>query len=172
MTFVAIDFEASCLPRHGRSFPIEVGISDGRCVRSWLILPHADWTGWDWTPEAAAIHGITRDQLAAEGLPARRVLSELLAAVDGRRLVADSPLDQYWLDTLAAAAGYGPVPVIDKAATLLDRWNVTADQVVGARQRADRRMPRRHRAACDAEWLHLVLADLAEQVERAVEAVA
>ena len=28
MTLIALDFEASCLPRHGRSYPIEIGIAD------------------------------------------------------------------------------------------------------------------------------------------------
>lgn len=168
MDYVAIDFEASCLPRHGRSYPVEVGISDGRMLRSWLILPHADWDGWDWTAEAEAIHGIARSELLARGLPAERVMADLMEAVDGRRLVADSTLDQYWLDTLAAAAsgaaGSGAVPVIDHAAVLLDAWTVSADQVDLARQQADRRQPLRHRAAYDAEWLHLVLSALAAEV--------
>ena len=55
---MAIDFEASCLPRHGRSFPIEVGIAGGGIARSWIIRPHAAWAGWDWTAEAEALHGL------------------------------------------------------------------------------------------------------------------
>ncbi|HEX7873212.1 MAG TPA: hypothetical protein VF475_09895 [Sphingobium sp.] len=165
MTIVAIDFEASCLPRHGRSFPIEVGIFDG-CAppRSWLILPHGDWMGWHWAAEAEALHGIEISELHNRGLPARQVMEELLCAVAGCRLVADSAIDQYWLETLAAAAGYREAPIIHHVAQVLDEWHVSADEVAASRVRADRLQPRRHRAADDAHWLGLVLADLSERV--------
>ena len=104
MTILTIDFEASCLPRHGRSFPIEVGVAGGGLSRSWLIRPAACWAGWDWTQEAEALHGISRARIERDGLPAAQVLAELVATVAGRRVIADSPLDQYWLDRLAAAA--------------------------------------------------------------------
>ncbi|MEI9852878.1 MAG: hypothetical protein WDN24_20705 [Sphingomonas sp.] len=91
---VAIDFEASCLPRHGYSFPIEVGIAvNGDHVRSWLIAPDPGWEGWDWTREAEALHGISRDHLIAHGRPAGIVLAELTAEVGANRLVSDSSLD-------------------------------------------------------------------------------
>ncbi len=88
---MAIDFEASCLPRHGRSFPIEVGIAGGGIARSWIIRPHAAWTGWDWTAEAEALHGLSRARIEAEGEPADLVLAQLAAAVAGCRVVADEP---------------------------------------------------------------------------------
>lgn len=72
-SLLAIDFEASCLPRHGRSFPIEVGVADGEgWSRAWLISPHADWDDWHWTSEAENEHGITREQNDRDGLPAAR----------------------------------------------------------------------------------------------------
>nr|MEC6700676.1 hypothetical protein [Sphingobium sp. SJ10-10] len=45
MNYVTIDFEVSCLPHHGRSFPIEVGIADSQGSRAWLIRPaiYARW---------------------------------------------------------------------------------------------------------------------------------
>ncbi|MET0363600.1 MAG: hypothetical protein ABW169_03005 [Sphingobium sp.] len=164
MDIVAIDFEASCLPRHGRSFPIEVGIFDG-CAppRSWLILPHGDWAGWHWSAEAQALHGLEMERILEYGLPAVQVMDELVRAVAGRRLIADSAIDQYWLETLAAAAGQGAPPVIDHIALLLDEWRVSADEVAAAQARADRLQSRRHRAADDAHWLGLVLAGLAER---------
>ncbi|MFT3966811.1 MAG: hypothetical protein QM690_13115 [Sphingobium sp.] len=160
MNIVAIDFEASCLPRHGRSFPIEVGIYDGSVPKSWLILPHGDWRGWNWEPEAEALHGIAYETLLTHGLPAPLVMKELAGAVAGRRLVADSGIDQYWLDMLASAAGYGEPPVIDHVALILDEWQVSADQVAASRAVADRLQPLRHRAGHDAHWLGLVLDDL------------
>jgi hypothetical protein len=99
---LTLDFEASCLPKHGRSFPIEVGISDLRGVsRSWLIQPHDSWRTWAWTAEAERLHGLDRGQLEREGLPADQVLAALAGAVDGAYVVADCDLDADWLKTLA-----------------------------------------------------------------------
>ena len=44
VTIIAIDFEASCLPRHGRSYPIEVGVAGDGIERSWIIAPSADFS--------------------------------------------------------------------------------------------------------------------------------
>ncbi|HEX7819086.1 MAG TPA: hypothetical protein VF463_00560 [Sphingobium sp.] len=158
---VAIDFEASCLPRDGRSYPIEVGISDGHESWSWLIRPHPCWSGWDWTAEAQAVHGISLDTLWGMGQPADVVMRELIARIDGRRLVADSGLDQYWLDALAMAADESAVPRIGHVMMLLDEWAVSGDQVKLARAHADREQTSLHRAADDARWLALVLGHLA-----------
>ena len=77
MTVITIDFEASCLPRHGLSYPIEVGIARKGQARSWLIRPHDDWAGWHWSAEAEALHGLSRDRVEREGLPVETVLAEL-----------------------------------------------------------------------------------------------
>ncbi len=162
MDIVAIDFEASCLPRHGYSFPIEVGIAlNGDHVRSWLIAPDPSWQHWDWTPEAEALHGISRDHLLAHGRPAEAVLAELTAAVGTSRLVSDSSLDQYWLDTLAVAAGRASPLRIDHAGLLIETWRVSADQVARAPAPCGRAPaaapPRRRRCAlaldsCSRSW--------------------
>ncbi len=161
VNIVTIDFEASCLPRHGRSYPIEVGIADGRETMSWLIRPDARWSGWDWTDEAQALHGLSLEALWTLGQPADIVMRELMAAVGGRRLVADSGLDQYWLDTLAVAAGREEVPRIGHVMMLLDEWAVTGNQVALARAHADREQGALHRAGADARWLALVVQQLA-----------
>ena len=53
-----IDFEASCLPEAGESYPIEVALAkvDGS-TRSWLIRPSPEWQFWDWSSEAEHLHG-------------------------------------------------------------------------------------------------------------------
>jgi hypothetical protein len=156
----AIDFEASCLPRHGRSFPIEVGLAGRDGVRSWLIRPHPDWAGWDWTAEAQALHGLSLARIERDGLPAHVVMAQLADAVGGRRVIADSLIDPYWLDTLAAAAGRAAPFAIDHVATLMDERQVEEAQIVAAVQIADQRCPTRHRAGSDAQWLATVLAHL------------
>jgi hypothetical protein len=160
LTIIAIDFEASCLPRHGRSFPIEVGIAGGGIARSWLIRPHDSWSDWDWTAEAEALHGLTRARIMAEGLPADQVLREIENAVWGRRLVADSPIDQYWLDTLAQAAGADTNLRIEHVATLFDELGVTECAIHAATAHADALGAIRHRAAGDALWLAAVIGQL------------
>lgn len=162
MTTVAIDFEASCLPRHGRSFPIEVGVAaDGRS-QSWLIRPHESWAGWDWTAEAQALHGLTPEKLHREGLPVEAVLDRLIAATDGRQVVADSIIDQYWLETLARAAGESAPFLIDHVSLLLDEYGAGQSRIASAVEYADVRHPQRHRAASDAAWLSALLDHVAQ----------
>ncbi|WP_336967549.1 hypothetical protein [Sphingobium aromaticiconvertens] len=164
MSIITIDFEASCLPRHGRSYPIEVGIAGIEAgaitSRSWLIRPHRDWQGWDWTARAQALHGLSREGIARDGVEAAQVLAELRAAVEGHRLVADSLIDQYWLDTLAAAAGDGAALTIDHVSSVMEELRVGEMHIARAIDHADAMVQTRHRAAEDARWLAAVIADL------------
>lgn len=166
MAIITIDFEASCLPRHGRSFPIEVGIACPGMARSWLIRPHADWRDWDWTDQAQALHGLSRACIDQHGLPVWQVLAELTAAVAGHPVVADSHIDQYWLDTLAAAAGRPSPFAIDHVSTVIDALGVDEQRIAVAVGQADALVPARHRAAADAGWLAAVLADLGLDMAR------
>lgn len=171
MTIMTIDFEASCLPRHGRSFPIEVGIATMTMSRSWLIRPSDEWLGWDWTAEAQALHGLTRDRVLREGLPVARVLAELVEAVGSCRVVSDSSLDQYWFDRLSDAAG-APAPFgIDHANILFDERAVPSAAIAAAIARADVQVRTRHRAGADALWLaHVIHHALAAEPARLLEA--
>lgn len=168
MTIITIDFEASCLPRHGRSYPIEVGIAgigEGAITsRSWLIRPHRDWQGWGWTARAEALHGLSHQRIVGEGVDAAQVLDELMVAVDAHRLIADSLIDQYWLDTLAAAAGQQAVPVIDHISVVMDESRAGEMRIARALDQANALVPSRHRAAVDARWLAVVVADLGGQM--------
>jgi hypothetical protein len=169
MDFVAIDFEASCLPRHGRSYPIEVGIAGTAGARSWLIKPDPRWQDWDWTGEAFGLHGITREQLNDEGIAPERVFAELRRAVSGKRVVADSMIDSYWWDTLAAVTPYRHASPIEHASNVLGEWGVTSDMISAACDEAERLCPARHRAVADARWLWTLLSFANEQLEPASE---
>lgn len=160
LSIMTIDFEASCLPRHGRSFPIEVGIAGDGIARSWLIRPHGGWADWDWTAEAEALHGLSRERIMQEGQAAEVVLGELVAALVGRRVVADSLIDQYWLDTLAAAAGVPSPFRIDHVASLFDEQGADEQRIADAVAHADAQGVVRHRAAGDALWLSSLIARL------------
>jgi len=161
MSPLTIDFEASCLPRDGRSFPIEVGIADaaGR-YRSWLIRPHADWVGWTWTREAERLHGISREQLERDGLPANVVLNELNTVIGDGKVIADSWLDAAWLDTLCTAAGFEARFAIVHLANIVNDLDLTPEQVVHADSTVAAMNFRRHRAGEDARHLALWLTAL------------
>jgi hypothetical protein len=158
MPFIAIDFEASCLPHYGRSFPIEVGIASAHgWSRSWLIRPHPTWSDWQWSAEAEALHGISRARLAREGLEAGQVARLLRAAVGQSELIADSHFDDGWSRALFAAAGATqPLPVTCLA-DLPAFHDVDADRLMIAMARADLQRLRRHRAEDDARWLASLL---------------
>jgi hypothetical protein len=164
MDFVTIDFEASCLPRHGRSFPIELGISGPQGTLSWLIRPHDSWQGWDWTQEAFDLHGISREQLEREGLAPDFVMAQALRAIGTSRVIADSRIDAGWWTTLSeASAGQGAAIRIEHVDTLFDEIGATHGQIMAAQGQADLLCPERHRAGADARWLRLLLDRLLEE---------
>lgn len=165
---MAIDFEASCLPRHGRSFPIEVGIADLQGnARSWLIRPHGAWKDWAWTAEAESLHGLTLDDLRRHGRPADEVLAELAEAAHGHRVIADSGLDRDWLEALASVALRPPPCRIDHVVTLFDELGSSGEAIATARAVADRLPLRRHRAGDDAKWLAGLIGCLWQDAARA-----
>jgi hypothetical protein len=165
MNWVTIDFEASCLPRHGRSFPIEVAVSGPLGTTSWLIRPHAAWHDWDWTEEAFGLHGLRRADLDQHGLDAHRVLADLSQAIGTARVFADSPLDSHWLGILAQAALPAAAPGfrIDHVGAFFDEIGATHEQIMAAQQRAETLCPARHRAGADARWLRVLIENLLHQ---------
>jgi hypothetical protein len=161
LTPLFIDFEASCLPRDGRSFPIEVGLANGTgWSRSWLIRPESGWADWGWTAEAEGLHGLTRETLLRDGQPVAVVMAELNAVAGGHRVYADHDLDRRWLATLAEAAAIVPAFNIAHVAEWLDLHRPEPWQVEQAVAIADRSVAQRHRAEPDARWL----AALASQI--------
>ena len=161
MAFIAIDFEASCLPQYGRSFPIEVGIADASgWSQAWLIRPHASWSDWQWSAEAEGLHGITRDRLDAEGLDVADVAARLKAAVHGRDVIADSYFDDSWSRALFEAAG-DPLHLPVRCLAELRAFNdVGNDRLKASLASFYQQSLRRHRAEDDERWLSQLLAEL------------
>ncbi|AXB75138.1 exonuclease domain-containing protein [Novosphingobium sp. P6W] len=153
-----IDFEASCLPEYGQSYPIEVAVArtDGSS-RAWLIRPAEQWRYWDWSDEAEALHGISQEMLEAEGLPPAQVLSEMAEFIEDCPVYADADLDQYWLEVLCQAVPAKlPFPVHYLGEFLRER-GFTRPQVVAALEEAKRRLPKEHLAREDAKRLAMVV---------------
>ncbi len=158
-----IDFEASCLPDYGRSFPVEVGVT---CVAtgettSWLIRPTDTWLTWGWDPGAEAMHGISLDEARQRGRPADEVLREMSAATRGLRVVSDSGLDAVWLGVLAEAARRGVPFEVQPVQPVLLELAMAPYEIESAEERATRAFPHRHRAGPDARHLAEVIRMLA-----------
>ncbi len=153
-----IDFEASCLPNDGLSYPIEVAVARvGGRSRSWLIKPAPGWFYWDWSSEAEALHGISREMLKTRGIPAAQVLDELAREVAGCRVYADSDLDSYWLETLAEACGRpAPFPVL-YLGELFHEMRTDRVAIERAEEAALARLPQEHVARHDARRLAITV---------------
>lgn len=157
-----IDFEASCLPEYGASYPIEVALVPvGGQPRTWLIRPSDKWRFWDWSEEAETLHGISRDLLAHKGVPPLQVLQELARAAAGFRVYADSDLDAYWLETLAYACNrVVPFPIL-YLGELFQKMRTTPGAIARAEDAARLRLPQQHVACKDARRLALTVEMLA-----------
>jgi hypothetical protein len=171
MDWVTIDFEASCLPRHGRSFPIEVGVSGPWGTRSWLIRPLPEWREWDWTEEAYRLHGISWEQLEEAGQDPAIVVAEVRQALGASRVIADSTIDRIWWQTLLDAGAGAIAPSgssairIEHVADVLTELGASHEQIMAAQWSADMLCPGRHRAGPDAFWLFTLLSTLLQRVE-------
>ena len=167
MPFIAIDFEASCLPQLGRSFPVEVGVADASgWSRSWLIRPHESWSAWEWRAEAEALHGISRSRLEREGLDVTVVAAQLRSAVEGSTLLADSYFDDGWCRALFDAAGEGAHPPVRCLAELQAFHDVDPTALNRALVRADGLRIHRHRAEDDARWSARVMSEIGVERDR------
>jgi hypothetical protein len=101
-TLLFIDFEASSLDP--ASYPIEFGWASLTGSGSFLIRPEQAWA--DWNAAAELVHGIPRDTLMAEGLPAAQAAARILELAPGRFLVSDAPsFDFGWLGQLLKLTG-------------------------------------------------------------------
>ena len=153
-----IDFEASCLPEAGESYPIEVALAkvDGS-TRSWLIRPSPEWQFWDWSSEAEHLHGISREMLSEHGQRPQQVLDELMAEAAGCEIYADCDLDAYWLETLAQACDRAAPFRVRYLGELLCARGVSRKDVVAALDHAKQLLPAEHVARDDASRLALAL---------------
>ena len=125
-----IDLEASGFGRG--SYPIEVGVKlqDGS-IHALLIKPANSWEHWD--ESAQAIHGISREQLNAQGKNVREVAIFLNELCAGQTLYSDAwSFDSSWLGRLFDEAEIVQRFKLDTLMRLLNenelaRWSDTKD---------------------------------------------
>lgn len=145
-----IDVEASGFGRG--SFPIEIGFAlEDRKVQSYLIQPSENWTHW--SDEAEAIHGISRQQLADDGLGVRDVALLLNEHLFDKTLYSDAwSFDSSWIGRLFEEAELVQrfrIETINKLLTMeeMERWTDTKSTLWNELDVG------RHRAANDVKVL-------------------
>lgn len=155
-----LDIEASGL--HRGSYPIEFAWSDIHlATHEFLIKPHESWGLENWSVVSERIHGISRQQLEADGIPVEDATARLNAALAGTVVVSDHPgPDTRWLVTLFELVGIEPDFEIGDWHQLCQieaarQW-LTQDQVTAIEAAAGGEFPRLHRARPDALYLAAV----------------
>jgi len=175
-----IDVEASGL--HAAAVPIEVGWClgpEGRSgsvllgVRHWLDGAANDWR---WDRRAESVHGLTRGTLLRSGLDAAAAAERVMAALDGRIPLSDSPNDARWLGRLLQEAGWPrPWPAVGDLVDLIEKAAGSREAVRALYDAALAETGgegRVHRAEPDARLLWRVLTLAADRCgEQALEGV-
>lgn len=150
---IFLDFEASSLNKH--SYPIEIGwVFEDGSGEGYLIRPAPSWTEWDDTAEA--IHGISRAQLAEEGVAHDVVCARLIEVFAGNVVYASAPSwDGHWLSMLLRAAGQPRhlLRLKDSEEAFAEAAGPGSERIAQAREQAAL-LPVAHRAVDDArrEW--------------------
>ena len=134
------------------SYPIEVGFvtSEGQPWCS-LVRPERDWQHWD--PQAAQVHGITREQLVLHGRSCRDIAMVLNERLAGQTIYSDAWAHDYaWLARLYDVADCSPHFKLDNLRALLSDAQAASWHEV-KRGVALRLGLQRHRASADARLL-------------------
>ena len=134
------------------SYPIEVGFvqADGETWCS-LVRPQAGWQHWD--PDAAAVHNITREQLATNGRSPQEIVEVLNDRLRGMTVYSDAWAHDYtWLNRLYEVADRSPSFKLENLRALLSDaeaavWHDVKRRVANSLGLA------RHRASADARVL-------------------
>jgi hypothetical protein len=161
---VFYDCEASCIG----GLPIEIGwadpSADGIRSEGHLIKPPSHWEMVNvWDPDAAKLHRISLELLAANGKPPFTIARRMNEALAVRELFSDAPGDdEHWLRTIFGEADSDPSFTIRRthADVLIGNlavargWTLAAYEA--AKEEAARLAPRTHRAEADARHLALL----------------
>lgn len=156
---IFLDFEASSLNLD--SYPIEVAWSDENGeIESYLIRPEPEWTDWDDYAENE-IHGISREQLFDEGMPAEWIVGRMQGKLKNKSIYADGgAFDEVWCERMFDYNGYyGRLPFRiehfnDILAIDFNDWNRrNADKMQLIFKQARIAVGGRHRATVDVRYL-------------------
>lgn len=146
--------------------PIEIGwafvLSSGDIEsEGYLVKPPAHWDlDSMWDPDAEALHGISREQLAREGRSSFAIARRMNEVLAGRELFSDAPGDdERWLRIVFEDGGLDPAFTIRRmhADVLIGNLAVKGGRTLAAYEAAkdeiSRLAPRTRRAEADARHL-------------------
>lgn len=101
-----IDFESSGLSK--KSYPIEVGLTNGYESVAYLIKPMEHWLHWDLS--AQEVHGIKKSELIHSGCKSKDVAESLNVMLRNSTVYCDSiNWDGFWLNVLFSDNGISPL---------------------------------------------------------------
>lgn len=149
-TIWVVDIEASGLSP--ASYPIEIGVVNGRQEYQSLISPAESWTHW--SPESERLHGISRPVLNEKGTPALEVATYLNNLLGASTIYTDhGDWDAFWLQRLFEYAGIRQAFTVADITTLLDQPQMRA--FATALDKLSKTSGHRaHRALDDARIIH------------------
>lgn len=105
MDIWVIDFEASGLSK--KSYPIEVGITNGAEHYTVLIKPMSHWAYWE--IEAEKVHNIAHDEIMKNGEDPISVAIKLNNILKTSKIYCDNiQWDGFWLNVLFSDNGLSP----------------------------------------------------------------
>lgn len=105
MNIWVIDFEASGLSK--KSYPIEVGITNGIDNYNALIKPMSHWSYWE--EKAEIIHNIPLNEVMRNGKDSLSVANELNNLLKNSIVYCDNiQWDGFWLNVLFSDNGLSP----------------------------------------------------------------
>lgn len=146
-----IDFESSGL--HRSSYPIEVGLTNGKIEYQALIRPMKHWLFWSDASED--IHGIARQSLFEEGKEAEDVAFKLNELLKDETVYCDAiKWDSFWCRVLFSDNGIHQQFELDDLAKLLANEASTARFLEEHRRLKALGKYQLHRALHDARLIY------------------
>ncbi|MEZ5529851.1 MAG: exonuclease domain-containing protein [Porticoccaceae bacterium] len=145
-----VDIEASGLSP--ASYPIEVGVFNGRQEYQSLISPAEPWTHW--SLKAEELHGISREELDKTGTSSPVVAGSLNRLLGASTVFSDhGDWDDFWLKRLFENAGIKQTFAVEDISTLLsDGQAGVFDAYLGKLRKT--KEYRAHRALDDARIIY------------------
>ena len=151
MDIWVIDFEASGLSK--KSYPIEVGVTNGVEHYTALIKPLSHWTYWE--TEAETIHNITLDDVMKNGDDSLTVINKLNDILKNAKIYCDNiQWDGFWLNVLFSDNGVSPTFEILDIQDILKtgrQWRLFESKI---NELEESNIYRKHRALDDAKVIH------------------
>ncbi len=150
-----MDFEASGLSK--KSYPIEVGVTNGSDSEDFLIKPMSHWTFWN--ADAESTHGISKSELNTKGVDSLEVVKFLNKKLNNSIVYCDSiNWDGFWLNVLFSDRGITPSFKLLDIHDLLETDHIFEKYIKAKTGLINSGAYKEHRALDDAKVIYQSLA--------------